>query len=81
MDIYLIGAIIGGSFMLIAFFLQNFHELDKKTLIDEWLNLIGAILLVLYAYQQQAWPFIATNGLWGGWSFYLLISQLKNKKL
>ena len=79
MDYFYLAGIAGATCVLGAFFMHNFNNFDQGTLIDEWLNLVGAILLMAYAIAGQVWPFVVLNAVWALWSAKVLGQQLSKK--
>ena len=80
MDYFYVLGVIGAFFVLIAFFMHNYKDVDKGTLLDEWLNLLGAGFLFLYALENKAWPFVVLNAVWAFWSGKVLLAQLFKKE-
>ena len=57
--------IVGMCFILAAFFLDEFFKKwNINTLQYNVLNLIGAALLIYYAYSLMSWPFLILNCVW-----------------
>jgi len=75
MDIFYLGGIIGVVFILIAFIIGNYNDLDKRTKADEIFNLLGSLLLLAYAIDGGLLPFVILNAIWAGWSVWLLIPK------
>lgn len=75
MDIFYVMGIVGVVCILIAFIIGNYNDLDKRTKADEIFNLIGSVLLLLYAFDGGLWPFVVLNTIWAGWSIWLLIPK------
>jgi len=75
MNIFFILGVVGATCILIAFIIGNYNDLDKRTRIDELLNLLGSLLLLAYAIDGGLWPFIILNTVWAGWSMWLLIPK------
>jgi hypothetical protein len=72
MTIEFIIGIVGMFFILLAFFLDEFYrKFNQDTVQYNILNIIGAGLLVYYAYSLTSWPFLILNGVW------LLVATVK----
>lgn len=66
-DMNLIYEIIGwsGSFLiLLAYFLLSQDKLEETDLKYQSLNIVGALLLGVNAYQKQAWPILFLQLAW-----------------
>jgi len=65
MDLLLFIGVAGLVCILTAFFLEEFtkHTRQESLLYNE-LNLIGALLLMVYSWPERLWPFIVLNGVW-----------------
>lgn len=75
---YYIG-VIGAAMIMTAFFMKNLANLDKGTLYDESLNLLGATFLIIYAWDLQAWPFFILNVIIAVWSAKVIVEKsIKN---
>lgn len=64
MDLYTIVGICGASIILLAFILNELHHLSNDSLAYDIMNLVGAVLLCLYAYLISSWPFLVLNAVW-----------------
>lgn len=61
----LVAGIIGASCILLAFFLNEFYKkVNVETVPYNLINILGAGLLIYYAYSLQSWPFLILNGVW-----------------
>jgi hypothetical protein len=61
----LIIGIIGMTFILIAFILDEFvRKFNQNTVQYNLLNIIGAGLLTYYAFSLNSWPFLILNVVW-----------------
>lgn len=63
-DKYLILGVIGAGLILLAFTMNEFNKWNSKDLIYDYTNLIGSILLLIYAISDVVWPFIILNSVW-----------------
>lgn len=64
MDTYLLLGIIGMALILLAFLLNQIGTWTQQMIRYDLCNFIGSLLLVLYAYDGKAWPFLILNGVW-----------------
>lgn len=63
-DYWLIIGIIGMVCILLAFSMVQFKKWQASDLVYSWVNLLGSVLLVVYAVSGNAWPFIILNSVW-----------------
>lgn len=70
---------IGGMiFILVAFVLDEFFKTwQQNTLRYNVLNLVGSLLLLLYASAIDSWPFIILNLVWFATAGYKLVELMK----
>lgn len=82
MDLNLIIGVAGAAIVLIAFLLNESGKLNSEDFQYDLLNLIGSILLLIYAFNLNSLPFIIVNLIWGGFSLKDVIKYLatRNKK-
>ena len=79
LDPYLSFGIVGMTLILVAFILNQLKRLSQETLIYDLMNAIGGLLLVLYAFDARAWPFVILNGVWTLYSARDVILHLQKK--
>ncbi len=61
----LIIGIVGMTFILVAFILDEFvKKFNQNTIQYNSLNIIGAGLLTYYAFSLNSWPFMVLNVVW-----------------
>ena len=61
----LIIGVIGMGFILLGFVLNEITKhFDKDSKHYNLLNLVGALLLIYYAYAIASWPFLILNSVW-----------------
>ena len=65
--------------ILIAFFLNQTGKWDKEDLVYDFVNFIGALLLVLYAIILSSIPFLLLNLVWAVVSLNDVIKDIKRK--
>ena len=65
MDLTFIIGIVGMFCILLAFILDEFvRKFNQETIQYNSLNILGASLLVYYAYVSVVWPFVILNVVW-----------------
>ena len=64
MDFYTIIGVIGALIILAAFFLNETHRVSEDSLDYDLMNLVGAFLLLIYAFSLRSWPFLILNSIW-----------------
>lgn len=69
----LIIGILGMLCILIAFILEDFRKVHKGGKIYNLLNFFGAILLTIYAFNNNAIVFIILNIFWALIAIYFLV--------
>ena len=69
----------GMLLILIAFFLNQTGKWDKEDLVYDFVNFIGALLLVLYAIILSSIPFLLLNLVWTVVSLNDVIKDIKRK--
>jgi hypothetical protein len=62
-SVTLIGA-TGAGLILIAFILNQSGRWNQESIWYDGVNVVGGLLLVLYAYLLGSWPFLVLNGVW-----------------
>lgn len=83
MDIFLIIGISGMVLILLAFFMNQANKWKNDDLIYDLVNLLGSVLLIIYAIPPLSWPFIVLNGVWAMVSLrdvYLDLTSQKHRK-
>jgi len=78
MDPIYIGA-FGASLVLLAFAMGQFHVWKDTDFTYDFVNFLGAALLVFYAWMLSSWPFFVLNGVWAFISFRDCIVDLRRK--
>jgi hypothetical protein len=82
MNITFIIGIIGMSFILLAFILDEFvKKFNQDTIQYNLLNILGSSLLAYYAFVNEVWPFLILNLLWflvAGYKLILLKFSSRN---
>lgn len=61
----IVSGIVGVLCILIAFLLDEFYKkINAETVPYNLINILGAGLLMYYAYTLESWPFVALNAVW-----------------
>lgn len=69
----------GATLILIAFILEQTHRWKDTDLKYDVLNLIGSILLIVYALMLGSYPFLVLNGVWALVSLRDVLVDMKRK--
>lgn len=65
MVVNLVIGLIGMTFILVAFFLNEFYKTwSQNTIRYNITNILGSGLLIYYAFAIDSIPFIILNGVW-----------------
>ncbi|MBN1160301.1 MAG: hypothetical protein JXA43_03705 [Candidatus Diapherotrites archaeon] len=72
-ELSLVIGIFGMLFLLTAFVLDELEKVLPNTVLYNALNVVGAILLLYYAYTINSLPFIFINIIWMIFATYKLI--------
>ena len=74
--------IIGAGLILLAFILQQTHVWKNDDFVYDFVNFIGAVLLVIYGVLIKGYPFVVLNSIWAIVSLRdVFIDLRKSKKL
>lgn len=63
-DPLLLVGFTGSLLVLSAFFLNQTSRLTVQSPVYDWMNVLGALCLVVYAFHASVWPFVLTNSVW-----------------
>lgn len=77
MNIYLSLWIFGSFLLLLSFFMEQTHRWKESDITYDTVNFFGAVLLVIYAYSGDAYPFVILNSVWAIISLRDIIHYLK----
>jgi uncharacterized membrane protein len=69
----------GALIILVSFLLNQRNILKKESLCYDFMNFFGSLLLVIYAYLLESYPFIVLNAVWGLFSLFDCYIDLKKK--
>jgi hypothetical protein len=72
--------IVGAILLLAGFILNQMSRLDADSYAYLLLNLVGAAILVVLAFQDQRWGFVLLEGVWALVALVGLIIRLGGKK-
>ena len=72
--------IVGAVLILLAFILGQMNRLDARSYAYLLLNLAGATILVVLAFQDQRWGFVLLEGVWALVALVGLIVRLLGKE-
>ncbi len=72
--------IVGALLILAAFILSQGNLLDVDSVLYLVLNLVGAAILAVLAFQGQRWGFVLLEGVWALVALAGLIARLSGKK-
>ena len=77
MDTPTIMGALGATLILIAFILNQLNKWKKTDLSYDIVNLVGSVLLIIFSYMINAWPFIILNSVWAVVSLRDVIIDIK----
>ena len=83
MNLELLYEILGwlGSLMIVvAYGLVSFKKIDTESLLYQWLNVLGAIGLIVITAYREAWPSTFLNVVWLFIGVPALVKIMKGKK-
>jgi hypothetical protein len=72
--------IVGALLILAGFILSQRNLLDLNSYLYLILNLIGAAILAVLAFQDQRWGFVLLEGVWAMVALVGLIARLVQKE-
>ena len=56
--------VIGALLILVCFVANELNKLNKHSIWYDTGNIVGSILLLVYAYLLHSWPFLVLNIVW-----------------
>lgn len=56
--------VIGAGLILIAFAMNQTRRWSTESMQYDVVNLVGSLLLLIYAYLLDSYPFMILNGIW-----------------
>lgn len=66
---------LGTTLALLAYFLVSRNYVDGQSPVFQWMNLLGAIGLFIYAFTEGSWPFVVIEICWGGVALFTLVRR------
>ncbi len=72
--------LVGAVLILAGFVLSQTHRLDANSYCYLLLNLIGAVILAVLAFQGQRWGFVLLEGVWALVALVGLVMRLAGKE-
>lgn len=79
MDIFSLLGWLGSILVLGAYGLNSAKYIEATSIAYQLMNLLGAALLGINVFHQDAWPSFAVNVVWGIIALYSLFSLFKKK--
>jgi hypothetical protein len=55
---------IGAILILVAYALNSSGKLESRSLLYQWMNILGAIGLIINSGWNRAWPSVGLNVVW-----------------
>ena len=81
MDLFLLIGYIGALVMLVGFFLNQIGKWQTDDFEYDFINLIGAAILSIYAWYMEIWPIFVLFVIWGIFSLKDIVLDIyKNLK-
>lgn len=68
---------LGAAVILIGFLLNQRKILHEDDLAYDIINAVGGCLLIVYAIDGRAWPFVVLNGVWTLYSLVDIVTDLR----
>jgi hypothetical protein len=66
---------IGMALIIGAYFLVTVRRVDSSSLLYQWMNVIGALGLIVNGAWNHAYPSTVLNVIWAGIGFYALAAR------
>jgi len=70
---------LGAMFVLIAYFLISTDKITSGSVLYQWLNIIGALGLIIHTIFNHAYPSAFVNIIWVGVAIYSLMRYQQKK--
>ena len=55
---------VGAALILVAFVMGQMHMWKDTYFVYDFMNLLGSLMLIVYALVGASWPFVVLNGVW-----------------
>ena len=72
---------IGSIAVVAAYGLNSYQKIKSDSLIFQFLNLIGAILLIINSIYKQVYPFTFINSVWTVIAVVAIVGIVKKKRI
>jgi hypothetical protein len=69
---------LGAIEVLLAYFLVSLDKIKSDSPSYQWLNLTGAIFLIVNTLYKEAYPSTFVNVIWVGIAFFMLVKGKKS---
>ena len=69
---------IGMLLILLAFLMNQQGKWNQKDFVYDFINFLGAGLMIVYAYLISSWPFLVLNAVWMIYSAKDSLEDLRN---
>jgi len=66
MNIFYILGLAGAFLILLGFLLRSNKKYGVGTKAYDYINLLGAVFLIIYSVEGRMWPFVILNTVWAG---------------
>lgn len=73
--------LLGALLIVSGFVLSQAGKLDPHAYPYQIINLVGAVILTVLAYQDQRWGFVLLEGVWTVISLVGLVMLLRGKEI
>lgn len=77
MNIYLLVWTFWSFLLLLSFFMEQTRRWKNNDIKYDTVNFFGAVMLVIYAYSGDAYPFLVLNSVWAIISLRDIIKYFK----
>ena len=71
---------LGAALLLLAYWLVSKNKIQGESRLYQWLNVVGSVVLAVYAFMLQAWSSMALNVVWAVIGLSILGMVGKKKK-
>ena len=71
---------VGAALLLFAYWLVSKNKIQGESRLYQWLNVVGSVVLAVYAFLLQAWSSMALNVVWAVIGLSILGMVGKKKK-
>lgn len=71
--------VVGAGSILLAFLMNQIDRWQNDLLAYDFVNALGAAVLMWYSYLIESWPFLILNAVWFASAAYDLIRYRKDR--